>query len=156
MEYDELIRSFAKKHGLDGMEILDGTAALDVDGMRIAFLHDEDSNSLVLLGEIGLPPPEADGRFNELLMQANYLFRGSDGATFTQNPETKAFALMRSLTLTLLDASSLAEAVQSFANTLERWRRVLADFRPPSEPPGDAPASAGEFIPFGASGFISV
>lgn len=156
MEYDELIRAFAEKHGISGMEILDGAAALDVDGMRIAFLHDETARSLVLLGEIGVPPPESDGRFNELLMQANFLFRGSDGATFTQNPETKEYALMRSLPLTLLDASSLADAVQAFANTLERWRRVLSDFRPAAESPGDAPASVGDVIPFGTSGFISV
>jgi len=156
MEYDELIRAFAEKHGIGGMEVLDGAAALDIDGMRIAFLHDENAHSLVLLGDVGAPPPEGESRFGAILMQANYLFRGADGATFTQNPETKEYALMRSLPLTLLDASSLAEAVQAFANTLERWRRVLTDFRPPSGSPGDSPASVEEFMPFGASGFISV
>ena len=156
MEYDELIRAFAEKHGIDGMEILDGAAALDVDGMRIAFLHDESARALVLLGDIGAPPPEGESRFDAILMQANYLFRGSDGATFTQNPETKDYALVHSLPLALIDASSLADAVETFANTLERWRRVLADFRPSGETQASAPASAGEFTPLGTSGFLAV
>ena len=121
MEYDELIGAFAEKHGIAGMEILDGAAALDVDGMRIAFLHDETTHSLVLLGDIGAPPPESDGRFNELLMQANFLFRGSDGATFTQNPETKEYALMRSLPLTLLDAILGIGCNKFICHTQDAW-----------------------------------
>ena len=156
MEYDELIRAFAEKHGIDGMEVLDGAAALDVDGMRIAFLHDESARALVLLGNVGAPPPEGESRFGAILMQANYLFRGSDGATFTQNPETKVYALVRSLPLALLDASSLTDAVETFANTLERWRRTLADFRPSGETQTSAQAPAEKFTPLENSGFFSV
>jgi len=156
MEYKELIEAFAAKNGIGGLEVLDGAAALDIDGMRIAFLNDETAHALILLGEIGAPPPEANGRFGELLMRANYLFRGSDGATFAQNPETNAYALMRSLPLALLDAAALADAIQAFVNTLERWRRALADFRPVAEGTNAPSASVEEFMPFGSSGFISV
>lgn len=156
MEYKELIEAFAAKHGIGGLEVLDGTTALDIDKMRIAFLNDENAHSLILLGEIGSPPPEANERFGVLLMRANYLFRGSDGATFAQDPETNAYVLMRSLPLALLDATILADAVQGFVNTLERWRRALADFRPAGETANGQSASVEEFMPFGASGFISV
>ena len=157
MEYKELIEAFAAKHGIGGLEVLDGAAALDIDEMRIAFLNDENAHALILLGEIGSPPPEASERFDALLMRANYLFRGSDGATFAQNPETNAYALMRSLPLALLDATILADAVQGFVNTLERWRRTLADFRPADKTSSNGPsASVEELMPFGASGFLSV
>ena len=156
MDYKELIEAFAVTHGIDGLDVVDGTAALDIDGMRVAFLHDANARALVLLGEIGAPPPGTDGRFCALLMRANHLFRGSDGATFAQDPETQGYVLLRSLPLALLDAGTLADAVQAFANTLERWRRVLADFRPADEA-ANVPSEPGEeTMPFGASGFISV
>jgi len=156
MEYHELIESFATKHGMDGLEIIDGVAALDIDGMRIAFIDDESTRSIVLLGEIGAPPHGDGGRLGSLLMQANYLFRGTNGATFAQNPETGAYAIVRSLPLAPLDATALADALETFANTLERWRRVAAETLPDGRPTDAPRAPSGGDLPFGAPGFLSV
>lgn len=155
MEYRELMETFAARHGIEGLHVLDGAAALDIDGMRVALLHDDTADSLLLLGEVGVPPPGTEERFGEILLQANYLFRGGDGAAFSQNPSTKAYALTRSIPLQLLDAESLADALQAFSNTLERWRRTLDDFRAREAdgPAGSAEGGEGRRPAF--SGFIT-
>ena len=130
MEYNELIEKLAAALGIEGLVPEDGVAALNIDGMRIAFLHDEGADALLLFATVGTPPPEAEERFSAILLQANHLFRGTGGATLAQNQETRDYTLVRSLPLALLDADSLVAELESFANTLARWTGLLADFRP--------------------------
>ena len=154
MAFDDLIAEFASKSGMDGLEAQDGAVAFDIDGMRVALLHDRDSDSVLILGEVGAPP-EAEGRFAALLLQANHLFRRTGGATFAQNPETRSYVLMRAMPLLTLDAATLSAALEAFANTLERWRRLLADYRPAEE--NVSPSAADLDLPaFASSGFMPV
>ena len=157
MAFDDLIKEFASKSGMAGLEAQDGAAAVDIDGMRVALLHDRDSDAVLILGEVGAPPPEAEGRFAALLLQANHLFRRTGGATFAQNPETRSYVLMRAMPLPTLDAETLSAALEAFVNTLERWRRLLADYRPSEENAAAAPPAADWGVPaFGSSGFMPV
>ena len=133
MDYKELMAAFAENIGIEELPIVDGATSLDVDDMRVEVIHDEKADGVLLGGIIGEPPPEGQGLFNSMLLQANFLFQGTGGATIGQNPETKEYALMRNFSLKDLDAAAFSEALGNFVNELERWRGLLADFQPIGE-----------------------
>ena len=97
-------------------------AELDVDGVRVELLDDPQSRCALACAEIGLPPPDADGAFGGLMLQANFLLRGTEGATLCQNPETGAYALVRPFPLALADVESLGAGLESLVNQTENWR----------------------------------
>ena len=129
MEFKELLAVFAAKYGIDGLEGADGAAELDVEGIRVELLNDFQTHSLVACAEIGHPPPDANGAFGTMMLQANFLLRATDGATLCQNPETGAYALVRPFPLALTDVESLAAGLESLVNQTENWRKALAGLR---------------------------
>ena len=126
MEFNELIAAFAAKYGIKGLDGVDGAAELDVDGVRVELLDDPQARSLFACAEIGHPPPDANGAFGAMMLQANFLLRGTEGATLCQNPETQAYALVRPFPLALADVESLAAGLESLVNQTENWRKALA------------------------------
>ena len=129
MEFNELIAAFAAKYGIKVLDGVDGAAELDVDGVRVELLDDPQARSLFACAEIGHPPPDANGAFGAMMLQANFLLRGTEGATLCQNPETHAYALVRPFPLALTDVESLAAGLESLVNQTENWRKALAGLR---------------------------
>ena len=154
MEFKELITSFGEKNGIEGLSADDGTLSLDIDGMTVEIFHNEEDATIFLCSVVGEPPAEGQERFSALLLQANFLFRGTDGATLSQNPDTKEYALVRVLSLPLLDLDSFSAALEKFVNGVESWKKLLADFRPIVE---DAAKNTPQDIPLPFSNnFIQV
>jgi len=129
MEFKELLAAFAAKYGIDGLEGADGAAELDVEGIRVELLNDLQTHSLVACAEIGHPPPDANGVFGAMMLQANFLLRATDGATLCQNPETEVYALVRPFPLALADVESLAAGLELLVNQAENWRKALSGLR---------------------------
>jgi len=126
MEFKELLVAFAAKYGIKGLDGADDVAELDVDGIRVELLNDPHAHSLFACAEIGHPPPDANGAFGAMMLQANFLLRATEGATLCQNPETQAYALVRPFPLALADVASLAAGLESLVNQVENWRQALA------------------------------
>ena len=129
MEFRELIARFAAKYGIEGLDGADGVAELDVEGFRVELLDDPQTQSIFACAEIGLPPPDANGAFGEMMLKANFLMRATEGATLCQNPETSAYALVRPFPQALTDVESFAAGLESLVNQAENWRKVLAGLR---------------------------
>ena len=129
MEFNELLAAFAAKYGVDGLDGVDGVAELEVDGIRVEMLEDSQARSLIACAEIGLPPPDANGAFGAMMLKANFLLRGTAGATLCQNPETGTYAIVRPFPLALADVESFAAGLESLVNQTENWRKVLAGLR---------------------------
>ena len=129
MEFKELLAAFAAKYGIKDLDGADGATALDVEGVRVELIDDKHAHSLIACAEIGHPPPDANGAFGAMMLQANFLLRGTDGATLCQNPETGAYALVRPFPLALMDVESLGSGLESLVNQTESWRKVIAGFR---------------------------
>ena len=146
MEFNELMKSFSQRLGIEDLEVQNGAAALIIDGMKIELIHNVNDESLLICGVVGEPPAFNGEHFGTLLLQANVLFQGTGGATFAQNPETKDFALQRSIRLAALDTTTFLSVMEKFVDQLERWRMVLADFRPIEQA---AEESSQEPLPFG-------
>ena len=129
MEFKELIAGFADRYGIEGLDGADGAAELKVDGVRLELLDDPQTHSLFACAEIGHPPPDANGAFGAMMLEANFLLRATEGATLCQNPETHAYALVRPFPLALTDVESLAAGLESLVNQSENWRTALAGLR---------------------------
>ena len=129
MEFKELIVRFADRYGIEGLDGADGAAELKVDGIRVELLDDPQTHSLFACAEIGHPPPDANGAFGAMMLEANFLLRATEGATLCQNPETHAYALVRPFPLALTDVESLAAGLESLVNQSENWRTALAGLR---------------------------
>jgi hypothetical protein len=155
MEFDQIIRGFSQEFGIEGLEPDDeGSVRLDIDGMTVEVLHDAAAGRIMLCAEIGEPPPEGSDRFAAVLLRANFLFQGTDGATMAQNPETKNYALILPLELAALDVSGFSERLGKFVDGIERWRQMLADFRDADDAAEEEGASG--IPPLAQSGFMAV
>ena len=126
MEFKELIAGFAAKYGIEGLSGADGAAELKVDDVHVELLDDPQTHSIFACAEIGHPPPDANGAFGAMMLQANFHLRATEGATLCQNPETQAYALVRPFPLAITDVESLAAGLESLANQTENWRKALA------------------------------
>ena len=156
MEFKELLAAFVAKYGIKELDGADGAAELDVDGFRVELLDDPQAQNLLACAEIGLPPPDAEGAFGALMLKANFLLRGTEGATLCQNPETDAYALVRPFPLALTDAESLGAGLESLVNQAANWRKVLAGLREAETARAAAPGSDDSHHDMLSSGFFHV
>ena len=126
MEFKDLLKAFAAKYGVEGLDGADEGAELYVEGVRVELLNDSRTHSLIAYAEIGHPPPDADGAFGAMMLEANSLLRATEGATLCKNPETHAYALLRSFPMASMDVETLAIGLESLASHTESWRKTLA------------------------------
>ncbi|MBP5791131.1 MAG: type III secretion system chaperone [Kiritimatiellae bacterium] len=129
MQFEELINGFAGRFGIAEGQINDGAAVFDIDGMTVGFVNDETAATVMVVAEIGYPPPDANGKLGEVMLKSNYLYNGSNGAVLCMNPETSAYALMQTWALDPLDVETFAKNVESFINNAEKWKDVLLGMR---------------------------
>ena len=134
MSYEEMVEKFAAKYGIDGLAAENGVAAMIIDGAKVELISDEDAGCAVIYAEIGYPPPDANGRFGEMMLKANHLFLGTNGGTFCQNPETDAYVLMRPVPLAPLDgAEAMGAILEEILAQVERWQHILGGIREAEE-----------------------
>ena len=89
MEFNELIRKFAERFGIDVPEIVDDAAAFDADGMPFLVMRVADegeSEYLVIAADLGEPPPERMEKLYEALLDAGHAFAWAGGGVFARNP----------------------------------------------------------------------
>jgi len=106
-------------------------------------------DALSVSAEIGEPPSMGQAEIAAILLEANLLSE----AFFAKEPEGGAYVLVRRLSLPTLNAESFDAALEALVNLAERWRRLIADFRPIAKVAAEAFA---EVPSFGAGGFMQV
>lgn len=156
MNFSELIGQFAAKIGIGAEIEIDSEERcfLEFDGMGVVIQGMAATETVAVLSPVGMPPPEDPCALYKALLEANYLFRGTSGATLSVNPEDGGVMLCRSLDGKALDADGLFVALDAFLNTLVAWRTFVSEYRAkPAEPTGMAeateaplPGLGGDFI----------
>lgn len=155
MSYDELIAAFGAKYGIEGLASQGGVASLVIDGGRVDLVSDEAADSVVVCAEIGFPPPDANGRFGEVMLKANHLFLGTGGGTLCQNPDTDAYVLMRPVPLARLEgAEAFGAIIENVLSQVENWRQILAGMRTAETAEGEQREE--EKSMFSSGGFMQV
>lgn len=151
MEFNDLLAALSEHlGGTLELKPVDGTVVLAVDDMNLSIIDTETSVSFV--GVVGQPPPEDRlERLFKALLEANHLFVGTGGATFSVNAASGEIALCRTIPYSALTGESFCEALTHFVNTLESWIRLVSDFRAAKDLPDDQPSQ-----PSLGEGFMSV
>ncbi len=147
MEYNELIADFAARHDIANLVSVDRAASLDIDGIIVTLVDND--GTLVMSAEIGEPPSDGGAAFADILLEANL----QSGAYFAKAPENGPYLVVRRMSLAETDGAAFDSALESFVNTAEMWRRMLADFRPAVQAAMQAKAEEPEF---GEKGFLHV
>ena len=128
MEFKELIGKFAAKYGIGGVDCRDGSVGLEFDGIATSFIHDEKTESIQIATEVGEPAFNDNGRFGDMLMRANYLFRSTGGGTFCRNPETGSYYLFKSFPLARLSLDDFCSEVALALQQTEAWRTAMENY----------------------------
>ena len=155
MEYNELIQGFADRYGIQDVSTAEGVTTFEIDGMPVSLIHDETASSVTVYGEIGFPPPDADGSFGSAMLKANHLLAGTGGSVLCQNPETGAFAVFRNFSLAELDLNAFCAEVGKLVDQTEYWRKIKDGFLQAEDEVGGTAAPAG-FEPLEPSAFLLV
>ncbi len=129
MTFDELMVETGRKLGIE-LVTHDGMTQLTVDDMDVSILELVELESIVLSGVIGEPPPQGLEPLYRAMLEANYSFAGTAGATLAVNPENGVLTLTRLVPSVRLDADALVSVLEGFVNVLEMWRKIVADYRP--------------------------
>ena len=125
MDYAQRMSDFAAKIGLPPPETAAGAVVIDVNGVPVSFVEDVPGRAIVLPAAVGEAPAEAGGDLARRMLEANAALREKPGAVLCQDPETKAFAAIRSIPLQLADPDVLAEAAGDLVKTAAAWREQL-------------------------------
>ena len=148
MEFEQLISDFSTRHNVENLVVIDGAAALDIDGIIVTIVAN--GEVMTFSTEIGEPPVEGAAAFSGLLLEANL----SSDAFFAKAPKSDAYILVRRLSLPAIDDSAFDAELEVFVNQAETWRRLLSDFRPAAKAAADRAKS--ESLSFGSAGLMQV
>ncbi len=125
--FQQAIDAFADALGITLPERAeDGGVVLSIDGLEVEFREDADSRTVVLSAEVGEMPPDSEGVFAALALQANFSSLG--GTALSLDAEAGELFATASLPLALADPDVLSRAVESFVDTAEEWSRYATVF----------------------------
>jgi len=151
MEINDIIKSFSEKIGMEIVPSDDGVYMFEVDEMIITFHVLPELDEIVLTGDIGEPPPERLENLYKTILEAQYLFNGTAGATISLNSENNHFSLCKALPCKILDGDSFFSEAEQFVNTLEVWAKMVENYRDIAPNAEDIKAAMPEI---GSNGFI--
>ncbi len=129
MESTELITALGEKLGIELLPDEDGACGFEADGLAVSVNALPELDAIALSGDLGEPPPVGLETLSKAMLEAQYLFRGTHGATISLDAGTGRFALCRSIPCKALDAESFFVETEQFVNTLEFWFKVINDYR---------------------------
>ena len=129
MESFVLIKKFGEKIGVNLTPDEDNVYTFEVDEMIVTFHVLPELDEIVLSGDIGEPPPEHLENLYKTMLESQYLFNGTAGATISLNSENNRFSLCKALPCKLLDGDSFFSEAEQFVNTLEVWVKLVKNYR---------------------------
>ena len=146
MSFDDIVSVLGRAFGLE-LKVVEDTTVFEVasedGGTKVQVLVQavDERNLVLMLADLGEPPPDGGERLYRAMLEANNLFEGTAGATLALDAATGRFRLQKCESPDELSNDAKAK-VESFIETALFWSRAIADFRPPSEGPE---ASSGDF-----------
>ena len=129
MEMKDLLDGLASILGIDSLAVIDGEAAIDIDGMAV-LMTEPQRDVLLVSGLVGDPPPEGCEAFCNLMLDANAGFFDNAACALARNPESGSYMLMKRFDENSLGPETFAKELAAFADALAEWRDALESFRP--------------------------
>ena len=148
MEFEELVETFSKRHGIADLAPEDDGISIEIDGIVVSAVGV--GGEVTIAAEIGEPPAEGGSEFANVMLEANM----ESVMFFAKSVETGKYMLLRRLGMFALDADAFDNAIESLVNTAEIWRKMLDDFRPAAKVAAEK--ADAETPSFGSASFMQV
>ena len=125
MRFGELIDGLGKSLGI---ELTDegGATAVEVDGIPVV-LHAANDDLLLIHADLGEIAPDSRERVLAAAMEANFLYQGTGGSTLAVDSRDGHLHLQKYNWLDRLDAEKAAADIARFAETVNVWKRLVAE-----------------------------
>ena len=149
MEGIELIKFFGKSIGLD-LELDESmSCSFEADEFTVTLTDLPEFHAVALICDLGEPRVDNNEKLYKAMLEANYVFNSTYGATLCLNGETGHCAINKVLPCDILNNDKFMAEVEQFVNIGEFWNNVVrgyveaADHEPPRE---DASFNAANFM----------
>ena len=138
MEFQELVRQFAKEAGIDDIErmITDGMCVLDFGRTSVTLAEHGETNTLVMCAEIAPVPDGGRTELSQMMMKEMFANGVPRGTIFSIDASSGNFHLHRCDHLGSMDPESFGKTVTDFVAAVETWRNRVTEFQPEMETDG--------------------
>ena len=136
MKLSALMEEFAEEAGAKPFVAdANGVFNIEIDTVPVS-IGESDDGHVILQGPVGEPPPGALAgreRLYRVLLESMFHGEGTGGATFSIERASGMLFLHKVENGLALDYIGFKAFLESFVNTLGRWREILVDYRPVAE-----------------------
>ena len=144
MTFGEFVEGLGAKLGVE-IEDAGGAVAFEIDG-EMVILHQADDDLVLVRADLGEIPPDRRDTFAPAALEANYLYRGTGGATLAINPADAHLHLQKYNWLGRLDMDKALDMLSRFAETAAVWKRLASEAATALEAPSPTDFSRGDFM----------
>ncbi|MBQ3682138.1 MAG: type III secretion system chaperone [Succinimonas sp.] len=148
MEGIELIKFFGQSIGLELELDESNSCSFAADEFTVTFTDLPEFRAVALICDLGEPRVDNNEKLYKAMLEANYVFNSTYGATLCLNGESGHCAINKVLPCDILDNDKFMAEVEQFVNIGEFWNNVVRGYAEAAdqESPGeDAAADAGSF-----------
>ena len=125
MTFGKLIEELNARLGVE-IEDAGGAFALEIDGETVV-LQQADGDLVLVRADLGEVPPDRREIFAAAALEANFLYKGTGGATLAVNPNDGHLPLQQYNWLERLDADKALDMLTRFVETVATWKRLAAE-----------------------------
>lgn len=138
---NNLLSSFGKVIGIPGLKFdEDNYCCLLFDDVCINLELDERTGQLCINAPLGPIPEDADPVFFEMLLEANYFFRQTGGATLGMNRAANVIHLVYQIPAAGLDLVQFEQIMENLISIAETWMEKIRTGHRQTETSASVPA----------------
>lgn len=135
-----LISDFGAKVGIPGMAVdNEGYIAISFDDRAFHLQYETDTDRIVVFVKLGEVEVDRIVEIYSMMLAANMFWQGTNGATFSVEPDTGTAFLADRREVSTLNLDGLSSWLEGFINISEYWAKKL-DLANIGGPIGDGPS----------------
>ncbi|MBC6496708.1 MAG: type III secretion system chaperone [Alphaproteobacteria bacterium GM7ARS4] len=124
---DHLLKTLGESIGLDSLHFDDNDGCLLQfdDTITLLLLYDAPQDDVYLFSFVQEIPADHREKVLIRLLEANYRWQETAGATLSLNPGSESVVLTRQVSANGLDLPQLEKLIGDFVDNVEKWSRYL-------------------------------
>lgn len=127
----KILASFGGKIGIPELKFdEDNYCCLLFDEIGINLETDLETGQIFFSSPLGPIPEKVDQAFFEMLLEANYFYKDTGGASIGINREVNKIQLIYSIPYQGLDQTQFEQIMESLVNLSELWTKRILDYDP--------------------------
>lgn len=124
---EDALSRFGDRIGLSLTLGQEGSLSIALDEIEIGIRMDADETEVMFFGIVGALPDDAPTAFHRMLMAANSQAALTDGGCLGYDLDDETVTLTRVHPIAWITGTTLEDAVDRFANTLQGWQTALRE-----------------------------